>query len=64
MFGEVAFLVGGHMCCGVIGKDLVVRVGSDGYESERSVREGFDLRRDTGDRGPGQPPWSSQPLAR
>jgi hypothetical protein len=32
MFGGLAFLVGGHMCCGVLGDDLMVRVGPDAYE--------------------------------
>ena len=32
MFGGVAFMVKGHMCCGVIGQDLVVRVGKDQHE--------------------------------
>jgi hypothetical protein len=32
MFGGVAFLVGGRMCCGVLGEDLMVRVGPDGHE--------------------------------
>lgn len=32
MFGGLAFLVGGHMCVGVLGNELVVRVGPDGYE--------------------------------
>jgi TfoX-like protein len=27
MFGGLCFTVDGHMCCGVIGHDLVVRVG-------------------------------------
>jgi hypothetical protein len=27
MFGGLCFMVGGHMCCGVAGEDLVVRVG-------------------------------------
>lgn len=27
MFGGVTFMVGGNMCCGVMGEDLVVRVG-------------------------------------
>jgi len=27
MFGGLCFTVGGHMCCGVAGHDLVVRVG-------------------------------------
>lgn len=32
MFGGLAFLVNGHMCCGVAGQDLMVRVGPDLYE--------------------------------
>ena len=32
MFGGLAFLVGGHMFCGVIGDDLLVRLGPDGAE--------------------------------
>ena len=32
MFGGLAFFVGGHMACGVIKNDLVVRVGAQGYE--------------------------------
>jgi len=32
MFGGVAFLVRGNMCCGVVGNDLMVRVGADGYK--------------------------------
>jgi len=30
MFGGIAFLVGGHMCCGVLGRDLVLRLGREG----------------------------------
>ena len=26
MFGGLAFMVGGHMACGVLGRDLIVRV--------------------------------------
>jgi len=33
MFGGLAFLMNGHMVCGVVGKDLVVRVGPDAYPS-------------------------------
>ena len=33
MFGGLAFLVKGHMACGVLGDDLMVRVGPDGYEA-------------------------------
>jgi TfoX/Sxy family transcriptional regulator of competence genes len=29
MFGGLAFMVGGHMSCGVIGDDLVLRLGAD-----------------------------------
>lgn len=33
MFGGLAFLVKGHMACGVLGDDLIVRVGPDEYET-------------------------------
>lgn len=33
MFGGLAFLMGGRMCCGVVRDDLMVRVGSKRYES-------------------------------
>lgn len=32
MFGGIAFLVRGHMACGVTGRDLMVRVGPDAYD--------------------------------
>ena len=32
MFGGIAFLLGGHMAVGVIGRELMVRVGADAYE--------------------------------
>lgn len=32
MFGGLAFMVNGHMCCGIVGEDLVVRVGVDAHE--------------------------------
>jgi TfoX/Sxy family transcriptional regulator of competence genes len=32
MFGGLAFMVGGHMACGVTGSDLMLRVGKDGYD--------------------------------
>ena len=32
MFGGISFLLGGRMCCGVIGDDLVIRVGPQGYQ--------------------------------
>jgi TfoX/Sxy family transcriptional regulator of competence genes len=31
MFGGLAFMVRGHMCCGVVGNELMVRVGSEQY---------------------------------
>ena len=31
MFGGLAFLLGGRMCCGVLKDDLVVRVGPERY---------------------------------
>jgi TfoX/Sxy family transcriptional regulator of competence genes len=32
MFGGLAFLVYGNMCCGIVGQDLMVRVGAESYE--------------------------------
>lgn len=29
MFGGLAFMVGGHMCCGITGDELMVRVGPE-----------------------------------
>ncbi|MGH9917149.1 MAG: TfoX/Sxy family protein [Pyrinomonadaceae bacterium] len=42
MFGGLAFMVRGHMCCGVVGDELMVRVGPAGYEAtlkEKHARE-------------------------
>lgn len=36
MFGGIAFMLAGNMCCGVIGEDLMVRLGDDG---ERALAE-------------------------
>lgn len=33
MMGGLCFTLRGHMCCGVLKDDLVVRVGFEGYES-------------------------------
>jgi TfoX/Sxy family transcriptional regulator of competence genes len=33
MFGGLAFLLRGNMLCGVVGDDLMVRVGAEGYEA-------------------------------
>jgi len=32
MFGGLAFMVDGHMCCGVVGQRLMARVGPHQYE--------------------------------
>jgi TfoX/Sxy family transcriptional regulator of competence genes len=32
MFGGLAFMLGGKMCCGVLNDDLVARVGAESYE--------------------------------
>ena len=42
MFGGLAFMVRGHMACGVVGEELMVRVGPDAYEealAETHARE-------------------------
>jgi TfoX/Sxy family transcriptional regulator of competence genes len=31
MFGGIAFMVDGHMCVGIVGDDLMVRVGEEGF---------------------------------
>jgi TfoX N-terminal domain len=36
MFGGLAFMVNGHMCCGIVGEDLVVRTGPDRCEEALS----------------------------
>ncbi len=33
MFGNLAFMVKGNMCCGVVGDELMARVGPDGYQA-------------------------------
>ena len=42
MFGGLAFLMNGNMCCGVVDKNIVLRLGKDGAEKalrERHTRE-------------------------
>ncbi|MGD8553280.1 MAG: TfoX/Sxy family protein [Anaerolineales bacterium] len=34
MFGGIGFMLSGNMACGVIGNDLIVRVGPEAYETE------------------------------
>ena len=31
MFGGLAFLVNGHICCGIVGEDLVVHAGAGAH---------------------------------
>jgi TfoX/Sxy family transcriptional regulator of competence genes len=31
MFGGLCFLINGHMCAGIVGSTLMVRIGPDGY---------------------------------
>ncbi|MEM6993000.1 MAG: TfoX/Sxy family protein [Myxococcota bacterium] len=31
MFGGLCFMVAGHMCCGIVGEELMVRVGPEGH---------------------------------
>jgi TfoX/Sxy family transcriptional regulator of competence genes len=33
MFGGLAFMVRGHMCVGIVDRELMVRIGPDAYES-------------------------------
>ena len=33
MFGGIAFMVAGHMACGVLGDELMVRLGADGADA-------------------------------
>jgi hypothetical protein len=47
MFGGLSFLIGGNMCCGVLGADLLARVGPDaaaGALAEPATRP-FDMGR-------------------
>ena len=32
MFGGIAFMAGGNVACGIVGAELMVRVGPDGYD--------------------------------
>ena len=37
MFGGLAFLIHGHMCCGIVGGELMLRVGPRQYEEVLSI---------------------------
>ncbi len=32
MFGGLAFMLDGHMCCGIVGDELMLRLGADGAD--------------------------------
>ena len=36
MFGGIAFMLDGHMCCGVLKDELVLRLGTEGAATARS----------------------------
>ncbi len=36
MFGGITFMLHGKMCCGVVGNELVVRVGPENYDESLS----------------------------
>jgi TfoX N-terminal domain len=50
MFGGMAFLIGGNMCCGVRGEDLLVRVGPEA--GPRALAEPAARPFEMGQRGP------------
>ena len=33
MFGGLAFMIDGHMCCGIVGSNLMLRLGPDGTDA-------------------------------
>lgn len=37
MFGGLAFLLGGNMCCGIVREELMVRVGPDAHAASLAV---------------------------
>lgn len=37
MFGGIAFMLHGNMCCGVLSSDLILRVGDE--QAQRALRE-------------------------
>jgi hypothetical protein len=50
MFGGMAFLIGGNMCCGVRGADLLVRLGPEA--GRRALEEPAVRPFEMGQRGP------------
>ena len=43
MFGGLAFLVGGHMACGILGNQLMTRVGPDAYASALELAHAHEM---------------------
>jgi TfoX/Sxy family transcriptional regulator of competence genes len=33
MFGGIAFMIGGHMACGIVGAELMLRLGEEGTDA-------------------------------
>jgi hypothetical protein len=43
MFGGLAFLLHGNMCCGVVGDRLMVRVGPEAYEEALTLPHAHEM---------------------
>jgi TfoX/Sxy family transcriptional regulator of competence genes len=43
MFGGLAFMLRGNMCAGVIGEELMVRVGPDAYEESLGLAHAREM---------------------
>ena len=48
MFGGLAFMVRGNMCCGVVGEELMVRVGPDDTDRHVAICWPCDLGQGNG----------------
>ncbi len=40
MFGGLCFMIQGHMCCGIVKEELMVRVGPEQYEEAHTKKGG------------------------
>lgn len=40
MFGGLCFMIQGHMCCGIVKEELMVRVGPERYEEALAKKGG------------------------
>lgn len=43
MFGGLAFLHRGNMCCGIVGEELMVRVGPEAYPSALELSQAREM---------------------